>query len=307
MIIMRVRAFLAVIAFAAPARADSAADALFVEGKKLLADGHAVEACQKLERSHHLAPAIGVRFHLARCHERIGRTYSAWLGYLDVANEAHVKNQTAREKAARGHAAALEPKLSRLVIDVETASSAGLVVKRNGLTLDRAEYGIAQPVDPGGITVEATAPGMQRFETVVEVVAGAPPLTVHVPELEPDERERPTTTAAHVTRAGQTSGTRTAAVALGVGGAVALGVGTFFGIQALSKNAASKPHCEGNVCDDDGAALRDSAVSSGHASTVSLALGTALIGAGVCLWFFWPGSDVEVRTGVGNVQVRTTW
>jgi hypothetical protein len=107
-------------------------------------------------------------------------------------------------------------------------------------------------------------------------------------------------------------------IALGVAGAggVALGVGVVFGLMALRQNASSGPHCTANVCDADGVSLRDSAVSSGHISTVGFVSGIGLVGAGLGYFFFAPrasaapatnSAKLDVLPGLGRLDVRATW
>ena len=87
------------------------ADALFIEGKRLMTQGHTQEACKRFEESDRLEHGLGVRFHLALCRERAGQTASAHADYVTVAEEARARGQTTREAVARDHAARLEGKL----------------------------------------------------------------------------------------------------------------------------------------------------------------------------------------------------
>src|SRR5437763_3652209 len=114
-----------------PARANDpvAAQALFDEAKKLIAAGSYAPACLKLEESQRLDPGIGTLFHLADCHQRIGKTASAWAEFLEVAAQAKTSQQTEREKVARERASALESKLPRVVVNVGHAAP-GLEIKR---------------------------------------------------------------------------------------------------------------------------------------------------------------------------------
>src|SRR5215212_4797523 len=99
----------------------AAARALFGEGRKLAAQGKYREACPKFEESLRLDPGMGTQFNLADCLEHTGRTATAWAQFLDVAAAARAAAQSERERVARERAAALEPKLSRLTIEVKAA------------------------------------------------------------------------------------------------------------------------------------------------------------------------------------------
>src|SRR5512138_2397422 len=107
------------LAAALPARADTtaeqraAAQALFDDARRLMADKKYAEACPKLEESQRLDPGIGTLLNLAECQSLTGRTASAWANFLEAAYQAKAAGQAKRENTARSRAAALEPKLSR--------------------------------------------------------------------------------------------------------------------------------------------------------------------------------------------------
>lgn len=176
---------------AALAQSDAAtAQALFDEGKRLLDEKKYAEACPKLEESQRLDPAIGTKYHLARCYEAIGRSATAWSIYIEVADEAKSKGQADRESTARDAAKALETKLVRLKIDVATPAE-GLEVQRNGKPIGGAQWGMSIPVDPGTIRVVAWAPNRKVFETSVTLDTPGQSETVSVPELEKGRSKPP--------------------------------------------------------------------------------------------------------------------
>jgi tetratricopeptide (TPR) repeat protein len=94
------------------------AQALFDDGKRLMAAGNVVEACPKFEESQRRDPGTGTLLNLAACYEQSGRLASAWSTYLAAAFSAHAAGDAAREALARDGAQALEPRLSKLVIRV---------------------------------------------------------------------------------------------------------------------------------------------------------------------------------------------
>jgi hypothetical protein len=129
-----------------------------------------------------LDPKPGAALNLADCYEENGQTASAWARYLDAAPLSHRAGQAERERYARAHAAALEPKLSRLTVVVPSAPS-GLSVTRDGVAIDAATWGTAVPVDPGAHVVEARAPGMPAWSMAVKVGVGDGKVRVEVPVL----------------------------------------------------------------------------------------------------------------------------
>src|SRR4051794_26464548 len=83
----------------APSAQDqAAAEGLFNDAKKLVADGKFADACPKFEESQRLDPAPGTQFNLAECYEHIGRTASAWALFLGVAQLAKSAGMQDREK-----------------------------------------------------------------------------------------------------------------------------------------------------------------------------------------------------------------
>jgi hypothetical protein len=177
----------AVTLAAAPARAADVATAevLFDDARKLIGQGRWAEACPKLEESQRLAPAIGTEFNLADCWEHIGRLASAWAAFLEVAERTHARAEAERERAARARAADLEPKLGRLVVRVGLdARRDGLEVRRDGELVRDSLWGVAVPVDQGDHRVEARAPGMAAWSSLLHVADGER-AGIEVPRLTP--------------------------------------------------------------------------------------------------------------------------
>ncbi|MBK8252979.1 MAG: hypothetical protein IPK82_09950 [Polyangiaceae bacterium] len=171
--------------FAQSARADTAtAQALFDQGKKLMGEKKYAEACPKFEESQRLDPGLGTQINLASCYAELGKYATAWSLYLDVASQAKSAGQADREKKARDAAKALEPKLSKLTIEVAVPVD-GLEVRRNGQLVGQATWGTPIPVDPGDIKITAMAPNKKLWETAIVVDKEKPgDQTVKVPELE---------------------------------------------------------------------------------------------------------------------------
>jgi hypothetical protein len=133
------------------------AEALFREGRKLLASGKLAEACAAFDASQHLEPATTTLFNQADCREKTGQLATAWGEFVEAERETR---GAADDTGARMHAVAveragrLEPRLSKLTIHV-AAPPAGLVVRRGGEVIDPGEWNRALPIDGG--TYELTA------------------------------------------------------------------------------------------------------------------------------------------------------
>jgi hypothetical protein len=171
-----------------PARAQvdkAAAEELFREGRRLAKEGKFAEACTKFEGSQALDPATGTLLNLADCYEKIGRSASAWAAFKEVAELSRVEGNAKRADLASERARALEPRLSRLTINVPAASRVpGLVVLRDGRPLPEAVYGLSMPLDPGKHELAATAPGYLRWSTTADLSADGAKVSVDVPPLQ---------------------------------------------------------------------------------------------------------------------------
>src|SRR5947207_13365705 len=138
---------LASVASAQPsAETKAAADAVFDEGKKLVAAGDFEHGCQKFEASLRLFDQLGTRLNLGDCYEKAGRTASAWAEFRETASVAEKRGDN-RASYARSRADALAPKLTRLSVTVKTRVP-GLIVRRDGNPISPELFDTAVPVDP---------------------------------------------------------------------------------------------------------------------------------------------------------------
>lgn len=172
-------AFLLVIPAAASAEtgksaaeASATAHSLFVEARSAMEKGAYDDACPKLEESMRLDPAVGTQLNLGECYEKAGKVASAWAAFLDATSMAKASQQPAREKLARARAKALEARLPKLVLDVDTSAEPGMEILRDGALVGAASFGTAIAVDPGAHDVVASAPGKMSWRTVVEAKEG---------------------------------------------------------------------------------------------------------------------------------------
>ena len=159
------------------------AEALFREGKKLLAQGKVEDACAKFESSYHLDEVLGTLLNLAACHEKQGRLATAWGEFNEALTVAKKADLAAREKFAREHIAAIEPKLSHLTVTVPDAVAVeGFQVTVDRVPLPRGAWGTPVPIDSGSHAVSATAPGRRAWESSVKLAQAASE-SISVPAL----------------------------------------------------------------------------------------------------------------------------
>src|SRR6478609_8006098 len=174
------------------------AEAVFEEGMRLIKQGNFADACPKFEMSQRVEPAVGTMLYLAECYEKTNRTASSWAMFREAASLAETQKQFDRQKTAEARAARLEPRLAWLTIDVaKDAIVPGLQIRRNGALVSSELSGVATPVDPGEVQVEASAPGRLPYSTKVKVAAKAR-VSVPIPALQAAPDAAPAAVAAPV-------------------------------------------------------------------------------------------------------------
>ncbi len=293
---------------AAQAGNEAAAEALFAEAKKLIAQGKYAEACPKFAESNRLDRGAGTLIHLADCYEKNKQSASAWAAYKEAASAAQALNRADWEKLANKRAAALEPRLAKIVVKVQEPAPK-LEIKRDGEALTQASFGVPLPVDVGTHAFQAAAPGYKPFSTSVTIDKDGETKDVVIPKLEVDTTAAPAAETPAVTpaAAGATSSPEAPPVKEGSGGGsqrtlgfvvgglglAGVAVGAVTGLMAISKNDASKELCpnDGACASRQGVDDNDSAKTFGLVSTIAFAAGAVGIGAGAVLILTAPAGD----------------
>ncbi|HVH44178.1 MAG TPA: hypothetical protein VM925_17625 [Labilithrix sp.] len=172
------------------------AQSLFDEARQLMDRGRFGEACPKLAESQRLDPGAGTLLNLAICHEKEGKTGSAYLEMTAASSQASKDGRKDREKIANDHLAALAPRVSKLSVHVRQ-DEPGVEVRVDGTVIRRPAWDVASVVDPGQHVVDATAPGRRAFHQVVTVAEGEQ-RTVQIGPFEPLAKDlgSPATTSA---------------------------------------------------------------------------------------------------------------
>ncbi len=272
----------------ARAQKTSVADALYREGQDLLREGKVELACAKLAESYRIEPALGTLINLALCHEKAGRTASAWTEFADATAQAARLGQRDREEFARLHASTLEPQVFFLVVEVPSPVD-GLEVKLDAVGLGKAAWGSSLPLDPGEHIVTASRPGKRAWSATV-TAAGARRERIAVPKLEDPQAETgrreasPAVRSEPLSPAGATYSTRRTVGFVGLGvGAVGIGVGAVFGIIALGKKSDVDNLCTGTSCATGGTSSAADARSAALISTIGFGVGVAAAALGTYL------------------------
>src|ERR1041384_6675531 len=149
------------------------AEAYFDDALRLMQQSNFAEACSKLEASQRLDPAVGTLLYLGECYERRGRTASAWVTFREAEALARATSQPPRAEMARARVDRLQPGLAKVTVEVSAEARAipGLRVLCGTVPIDPTLPGVALPVDPGELVVEATAPGYAPFTRTLTVPA----------------------------------------------------------------------------------------------------------------------------------------
>ena len=100
-----------------------------------------------------------------------------------------------------------------------------------------------------------------------------------------------------------------ALVAAGVG-VVGIGVGTIFGLSAISKQDDANAKCPGACSDQAGVDLWNDARTAGNISTIGFVVGGVGLATGAILWLTAKPSRktaVHADVGPGSLHIRGTW
>jgi hypothetical protein len=284
----------------ASAQADvdrASAEALFNEGRRLMAEGAVAQACPKLEASQRLDPGVGTLLNLADCYAKLGRTASAWAAFREAGSMARAAGSAEREAVARERATALEAKLSYLTIVQWKGQN--VRVTRNGVAIDPAMLDTAMPVDPGEHVIVAAAEGKREWSTKVVVAPDGQRASVTIPILPDDlaggggDPEGATSVALNPTSEDAPGGSTQRWLAVGAGavGVIGLVTGVVFGLKASSQNDEAKA-CNAEPSCGEAGTLSHDAGTSADIATIAFVIGGVGIAGGLVLWLTAPDDDV---------------
>jgi hypothetical protein len=297
------------LAFAqAPESNQRMAQSLFDRARTLMADGNYSEACPLLAESQKLDPGGGTLLNLAVCHDKQGKTATAWTEYHEALSLAIHDGRDDRKQIASERIAALDGKIPNVVFELPAnARAATLTIEVDGARLP--SFSAPLPIDPGEHTLVATAPGFvtssQRFSVspaeskrirIAELVPVAPEPTPIQPVMPIVQPAPPPATETRPSRASWIVG--------GLGGAALVGAGVT-GIFALVADKQSKDHVakagclpERDFCQNpdelaDARSARDRAKTLAWVSTGALVVGVAAVTTA----FFLPRERVNRNFG----------
>jgi hypothetical protein len=272
--------------------------AQFRVGRSLLDAGNVDAACSKLAESQRLDPSSGTLLNLAACHEKQGKTATAWAEYLAAARLAQTQGKTDRVAEAKRKASELEPRLSYLTVRT-TTEVAGIEIRRDDVVLEASSVGSKIPVDPGKHVVKVTAPGYESLSLEVTLGASADAQTLVIPELRkaaapppdatpaqqattapaapPPPQQGASAAPADATKSGSSS---TLGWIIGGAGVAVAATGGVFGVLALSAYSSADKACPTHTaCSAD--AMTDRRHADTRATIANVGVGVGIVGIGV--------------------------
>src|SRR5207302_459194 len=86
---------------------------------------------------------------------------------------------------------------------------------------------------------------------------------------------------------------QTLGLVVGGVGVIGVGLGSYFGIRAITKNSDAESHCDGVLCDPDGVDLTNKAKRDAVASDIAFLAGGVLVATGAVLYLTGGRSDVD--------------
>lgn len=269
------------------------AEALFQEGMRLVDAGKVAAGCDKLAASYRIEAGFGVLYNLADCHERIGKTATAWTEFRSAVALAHQAGQAERETKAAKRAGVLESRLSRVRVVVAPEAPGNVIVRQDGAQLPQAALGTSLPIDPGTHTFDASAEGKKPWQKTVDIAADAHTLVVDVPALlgesasqEPSHIFATPRTVARETGLGTQ---RTVALVAGGVGLAGVVLGTVFSLSAKATYDGADCNAN-NVCSNQGIQDRNAAFSKATVATAGFAVGALGLVGGAVLWLTAPSA-----------------
>ena len=302
------------------------AEFLFNEGVRFEAEGKTPEACDAFEASNRIEPRAGTLIRMGQCREKQGRHVSAWSAYKDALTRV---KDPGKKKLAQDRIAALEPTLSYLTVSVpDEARVDGLVVTRNGVTLEPVLWNRAVPVDAGAYTVAGSAPGHETWQTTIEVAPTGDKAAVEMPRFKAIKalvapppgprvgaRPREAPAPGPIDAPSRFTGKRKLALGLVGVGLAAVAGGVVLGARAKGLEADAFALCPDPAvqCADSAQAqeLSDRGASQALYANLAYGVGAAAVAGAAVLWFTGAPPSVDrvavspkLGAGFAGVTVR---
>jgi len=288
----------------------------FQTGRSLYEVGRFAEALEAFRASAAALPSPNTMLYVGRCLRELGRPAEAWETFQQTEREAQARAVTEPRyaptaTAAQREAGLLVGRVAFVVLD-GSGLPPGAATALNGRQVDPGRMGQPQAVDPGGLTVTASAPGYQSFVASQQVQAGqqarvevrlvgvgsAPAMAPTITVLSGQNAGFLPRLAEPVAMSAPTSPWRVVgATAMGLG--VALGItGVFTGLRARSIEEDLIDRCGSRGCEPNfgNRSLVDDGNTMVTVTNVAWGVGAGLAVVGAVAFFASGGGRVEVYT-----------
>jgi hypothetical protein len=292
-----------VVGAAAPSASDrTMAQSLFEEARRLMTAKDYAAACPKLLESNRLDPSGGTLLNLALCREHEGKLATAWAHFKQALSVAKRDARPDRAQAAEEHLKALEGRVPSIKLAVASPQPSEEVLV-DGESVGSAAWGTSMALDPGEHRVSARVPGHPEWTLTFDLPAGQS-ITIEVPAFPAAAN---TGTEAQATlpepaAPAESGGKKTLGFVIAGAGVVALGVGSYFGLEALGKQAKSDRLCPTHAtCSDEGVRFSEQANSSAWVANIGIGVGLVGVLAGTYLVLSAPSSEAGSTVAAGPV------
>jgi hypothetical protein len=294
---------------------ENARDALIKEGQVAHKEGDHRRALERAERAAAIKLTPSLRYFLGFEQQELGRLAEAYANAQRCARELELDPkhpdagrflgicQTMRDQLAS--------RVGSVIVAVADYAPPGTEVRVNGTLLNHALFGVAVPVTPGNVTVEATAPGRVPFRKVVIADAGAKVdvAAVLLPESAAAAMPSPGQSAAAVELADPrllaSEAAESAAARRRWGGVAAIGGGALLAASAGTwlvsqmKFSSLRDDCDRKACTrDDALSGKDTIQLLDRLAVGGAITGAALLISGTALRFTAP-KPTEARLEIG--------
>jgi hypothetical protein len=318
---------------------DLKAQKLFLEGRSLLNKGEPQAACDVLEQSKAITPALATLLNLGLCHQYSGRLATAHDYFRWAEVEATLTGDRERREVAHDDAAAIAARRATIVLRVPGGMGEALEVQIDEVPRTREVWEKPMYIDAGEHRISVQSSDGASWDAIVSVVDGGRhlvvipdlrtmvtthgPLTtapelpaseadaVAPPVVSPDPISDITLEPVRPQSDGGLGTPRIVALTLAGGGLLALGASLIYTLDASSKFDESSPLCRSNNrCTPRGVQMREDAHASATRATVlCVSGGAALVGA-VALWMLSAPASApsdSLALDIGTRSIGAQW
>ncbi len=281
------------------------AEHLFQEGLTLFDAGEHAEACKRFEQSQIKDPKPSTLINLGLCHEKIGRTASAWQELVEARNAAERKGDTELAATARREVDRLAKVVPKIRVRRQSKEPSAITITLDQSGFDLTLLDTALPLDPGPHRIEIAAIGYVTLSHTFEVPAGTGITDIAIPALQalpkdPDKIDKvqgPLPEKTEKPKPVEPSSGMSPMVPAGfIGGGASLLLGIITGSVSLAMTSSLKDSCDAEgTCSADSSSDLSTANALANVANVGFAL--AGVGAVVGVIGLFVGGD-EPGAGV---------